>query len=104
MTQVIVYIYNVFTLLIYLCGTIFVFVFLVNVFNKEFNYMNNNCYNKLHSSKNRGAAPLNKKMYHNHNLGNYKVSQTKHGSQWDYTGIGLTFTKNGVGVRISMVF
>jgi hypothetical protein len=39
--------HNVFTLPIYLCSAIFVFVFLVNVFNKEFNYMNNNCLNKL---------------------------------------------------------
>jgi glucan phosphoethanolaminetransferase (alkaline phosphatase superfamily) len=35
--------HNVFKLLIYLCGAIFVFVFLVNVFNKEINYMINNC-------------------------------------------------------------
>jgi hypothetical protein len=26
----------------YLCGAVFVFVFLVKVFNKEFNYENNN--------------------------------------------------------------
>jgi hypothetical protein len=30
-------------LLIHLSGAIFVFVFLVNVFNKEINYMINNC-------------------------------------------------------------
>jgi hypothetical protein len=33
--------HNVFTLLLYICGAIFFFVFLINVFNKEFNYMEN---------------------------------------------------------------
>jgi hypothetical protein len=34
------------------------------------------------------------------NRGNYKVSQTKLG----ISGIGVTFTRNGLGVGISMVF
>jgi hypothetical protein len=43
MTWVIFYTQCFYMLLIYLCGAIFVFVFLVNVFNKYLNYMNNNC-------------------------------------------------------------
>jgi hypothetical protein len=36
--------HDVFMLLIYFCGVIFVFVYLVNVFNKEFIYMFNNIF------------------------------------------------------------
>jgi hypothetical protein len=41
---------------------LFVFVFLVSVFNKEFNYMNNNCENKLTFTKKSWCSPFKNEM------------------------------------------